>query len=335
MLCTSGPKYGSWAEGTHVPQNSCHTAYMDQNKTRRELLEDLVSRGVLQENTAKDIEHAPRWSFSIRELVSYLASIIIAVGVVRILAIAFEDASEGAISTALYVVSAGTGFASWKLSSGSSVRRRFAEVLELGSLGSFVGASAVVLTQVQDIDSPWVGVALSSIATLWGFYRCWNTVFSGTVAFVVGITALGASLGALTDSDSAWVMSAFTLIPGIIMLVMGSQDIGVPILARVYGSLMYVIGTMPLGADLSNGKFIPIVMGAALFAVGSIMLAPEMLIAGAFLIVAGIVMSVVHWINNDLAQGLVIIATGLAMLGVLSVQMKRAVSQSKTGIPAA
>jgi drug/metabolite transporter (DMT)-like permease len=60
-----------------------------------------------------------------------------------------------------------------------------------------------------------------------------------------------------------------------------------------------------------------------------------MLIAGAFLIVAGIVMSVVRWINNDLAQGLVIIATGLAMLGVLSVQMKRAVSQSKTGTPTA
>jgi hypothetical protein len=130
-------------------------------------------------------------------------------------------------------------------------------------------------------------------------------------------------------------MSGFTLIPGIILLILGTRAIGVPILARVYGSLFYVIGTMPLGADLSNGKFIPIVMGAALFAVGSIMLAPEMLIAGAFLIVAGIVMSVVRWINNDLAQGLVIIATGLAMLGVLSAQMKRAVSRPKTGIPTA
>jgi hypothetical protein len=77
------------------------------------------------------------------------------------------------------------------------------------------------------------------------------------------------------------------------------------------------------------------VLGAVLFAAGSKLLAPEMLIAGAFLIVAGIVMSVVRWINNDLAQGLVIIATGLAMLGVLSVQMKRAVSRPKTGIPTA
>ena len=308
---------------------------MEQNKTRREMLEDLVTQGVLTESAAKNIEHAPKWSFSIRELISYLASIIIAVGVVRILAIAFEDASEGVISAALYVVSVVTGIASWKLSSGSTIRKRFSEVLELGSLGSFVGATAIVLNQVEDLDGPWVGVALSAIPALWGVYRCWNTVFAGTVAVVIGIPAFGASLGAVTDSDTPWVMSGFTLIPGIILLILGTRAIGVPILARIYGALFYVIGTMPLGNDFSNGKFVPIVLGAALFAAGSMMLAPEMLIAGAFLIVAGIVMSVVRWINNDLAQGLVIIATGVAMLGVLSLQMKKVVSQPKTGIPTA
>ena len=308
---------------------------MEQNKTRREMLEDLVTQGVLTDSTAKEIEHAPKWSFSIRELVSYLASIIIAVGVVRILAVAFEDASEGAISAALYVVALGTGVASWKLSSGSTIRKRFSEVLELGSLGSFVGASAIVLNQVEDLDGPWVGVVLSVIPALWGVYRCWKTIFAGTVAVVIGIPALGASLGAATNSDAPWVMSGFTLIPGIILLILGTQAIGVPILARIYGALFYVIGTMPLGNDFSNGKFVPIVLGAVLFAAGSRLLAPEMLIAGAFLIVAGIVMSVVRWVNNDLAQGLVIIATGVAMLGVLSLQMKKVVSQPKTGIPTA
>jgi hypothetical protein len=308
---------------------------MDQNKTRREMLEDLVTRGVLTESAAQDIEHAPKWSFSARELVSYLAAIIIAVGVIRILALAFQDASKGVISASLYVVSVGTGVASWKLSSGSTVRKRFAEVLELGSLGSFVGATAIVLTQVENLDGPWVGVVLSSIAALWGVYRCWNTVFSGTVALVVGIPALGGSLGTVTNTDSPWVTSVFTLVPGIILLWMGTRKIGVPILARFLGSLFYVIGTMPLGNDFSQGKFVPIIFGVALFVVGSKLLAPEMLIAGTFLIVAGIVMSVVRWVSNDLAQGLVIIATGLAMLGVLSVQMKRAVSQSKTGIPTA
>lgn len=316
-----------------VLQKSCNTAHMEQMKTRHELLEDLVAQGVLSRETSQSIELAPKWSVSIRELISYLASIIIAVGVVRILAIAFEDASEGAISAALYVVSVGTGIASWKLSAGSTIRQRFAEVLELGSLGSFVGATAIVLNQVDELKSPWIGVILSAIATLWGVYRCWNTNFAGTAAVVIGIPALGGSIGAVTDSDATWAMSAFTLIPGIVLLFLGTRAIGAPLLARAGGALFYVIGTMPLGADLSYGKFIPIVLGAVLFGVGSLFLAPEMLIAGAFLIVAGIVMSVVRWVNNDLAQGLVIIATGLAMLGVLSVQMKRAVSRPKTGTP--
>jgi hypothetical protein len=308
---------------------------MEQMKTRHELLEDLVAQGVLSRETSQSIEHAPKWSFTIRELVSYLASLIIAVGVIRILAIAFEDASEGAISAALYVVALGTGVASWKLSSGSIIRKRFSEVLELGSLGSFVGASAIVLNQLENLKSPWIGVSLSAIASLWGLYRCGKTVFAGTVAIVVGIPALGGSLGAVTDSDATWIMSSAALIPGIVLLIVGARAIGVPILARAVGSLFYIIGTMPLGVELSYGKFIPIVFGAVLFGVGSYMLAPEMLVAGTFLIVAGIVMSVVRWINNDLAQGLVIIATGVAMLGVLSLQMKKVVSQPKTGIPTA
>jgi hypothetical protein len=46
-------------------------------------------------------------------------------------------------------------------------------------------------------------------------------------------------------------------------------------------------------------------------------------VAGAFCIVIGIVMSVNRWIENDTAQGLVIIGAGVAMLLVLTAQMKR------------
>lgn len=307
---------------------------MEQQKTRVELLDDLVVTGAITQQQADAIDTAPVWSFSMRELLSYLASIIIAVGVVRILAVAFEDASEAAISASLYVLSVVTGITSWKLASGSVIRRRFAEVLELSSLGSFIGASAIVLGELE-IHDPIIGVVCSSIAVLWGAYRCRDAVFAGTVALVAGIPALGGSLGAWTDTDNTWVISGFALLPGIILLILGTQSIGVPVLARAVGSLFYLIGTMPLGAELSYGKFIPIVMGALLFAAGSVLLAPEMLLAGTVLIVAGIVMTVVRWVSNDIAQGLVIIATGLAVLAVLSVQMKRAISRPKTGIPVA
>lgn len=307
---------------------------MEQQKTRTELLNDLVAVGKISEQQANDIETAPVWSFSMRELLSYLAAIIIAVGVIRILVVAFDDASEAAISASLYALSVVTGIAAWKLSSGSVVRQRFAEVLELGSLGSFIGATAIVLVQLE-IHDPIVGVVCSSLAIVWGAYRCRDAVFAGTVAVVAGIPALGGSLGAWTDTDNTWVIAAFTVIPGVILLILGTQSIGVPVLARAVGSLFYLFGTMPLGAELSYGKFIPILMGAALFAAGSILLAPEMLLAGTVLIVAGVVMTVVRWVSNDIAQGLVIIATGLAVLAVLSVQMKRAISRPRTEIPVA
>jgi intracellular septation protein A len=75
----------------------------------------------------------------------------------------------------------------------------------------------------------------------------------------------------------------------------------------------------------------PIATGAVLFALGALLLAPEMLVAGAFCIVAGIIMTTVEWIDNEMAQGLVIIATGLVVLGALTIQMKRAVNRPTPG----
>ncbi|MEY3655831.1 MAG: hypothetical protein RL114_189, partial [Actinomycetota bacterium] len=84
-----------------------------------------------------------------------------------------------------------------------------------------------------------------------------------------------------------------------------------------------------------NGRVIPIITGIALFAFGTKLLAPELLIAGAFCIVTGIVMTVTRWVNNDMAQGLVIIGTGVVMLIVLSAQMKRISNRQALGVPAA
>jgi len=139
---------------------------MEQEKTQRDLLDDLVSRGVIDANQADNIANAPRWSFTIRELVTYLGSLIIAAGVLRLLALAFKDASVGVIATALYVVAVLAGVASWKLSSGSEIRQRFAEVLELGALGAATGATGIVLDQA-DMRGEWIGFTLDIGRNSW------------------------------------------------------------------------------------------------------------------------------------------------------------------------
>jgi hypothetical protein len=122
---------------------------------------------------------------------------------------------------------------------------------------------------------------------------------------------------------------------GAFLIYMGTTKIGVQYFSRAVGALFVVIGSITLGADVANGRVIPIITGIALFAIGTKLLTPELLIAGAFCIVTGIVMTVTRWVNNDMAQGLVIIGTGVVMLIVLSAQMKRISNQQAPGVPAA
>lgn len=320
--------------GIHVLNKLCDTSLMNQRKSQNEVLDDLVAQGTITEQQACDIADAPQWSFSVRELVTYLAALIIAVGVIRILAIAFQDASENVIVISLYIVAALTGVASWKLSTSKGIRKRFGEVLELGSLGSALGATGVLLSHT-DLRGESIALILTSVSAAWGIFRCRNAQFAGTVAMCVGVNGIAISLGALIDSNRAWAAGGLMLLSGSFLIYMGTTKIGVPYFSRAVGALFVVIGSITLGTDVANGRVIPIVAGIALFAVGATLLMPELLVAGAFCIVTGIVMTVNRWIHNDMAQGLVIIATGVLMLIVLSAQMKRISSRQAPGVQAA
>lgn len=307
---------------------------MEQRKTLNEVLDDLIATGKLTETQADDIASAPRITFSMRELVSYLASLIIMVGVVRVIGVAFEDASAMTVSTALYVLCALTGVASWRLSGGSTVRRRLAEVLEISSLGSAVGATAIALVEA-DMKGEWIAVILSAAVLAWGVFRCSKAMFAGTLALSVGAPALAISLAALINGDSASLAGALMLLAATALVLVGMNTINATFIARAVGSLFVIISSMILGNELRGGQFIPIVTGAVMFTAGAVLLTPEMLLAGAFCVIAGIVLVVTHYVKNDMAQGLVIIASGLVVLGALSVQMRRVVKRPTTGAPAA
>ena len=307
---------------------------MEQQKTQHQILEQLVTEQKLSQQLADDIYYAPRFSFSIRELVSYLAGLIIATGVIRVIAVAFEDASQLSISAALYAVSAIVGVLSWRFSTKSEMLQRFSEILEIGSLGSFVGASALALNEA-DMRGQWIGILLASVSIAWGLFRMPSTRFAGTVAFVAGVPALTTSLAALIDEDNPRWGGVFTLICGAILITVGLRSIHASYLPRAVGALTAFIGSMMLAGEFDNARMLPIVTGAILFGLGSLFLAPELLLAGAICVVSGVVMTTTEYVHNDLAQGLVIIATGLAVLGVLSVQMRRAIKQQSPGVRAA
>ena len=307
---------------------------MEQQKTHQELLEQLVLSQNIPQEQADDLAYAPRFSFSVRELFTYLGGLIIAVGVVRIISVAFDNASQGAVIVALYVVAAAAAFASQKLSLKSIVLNRLAELLEVGSFGAAIGATGLALDS-GNIDGKWIAIILSSVAVVWGAYRCMKTHFAGTVVLTAGIPALAISLSQLVHQDNATLSGTVTLIAGILLVTLGVQQVHASFLPRAFGAIWVFSGSMMLGNNIGAGQPLPILTGAALFAAGSALLAPELLLVGAVCIVSGIVMSVSEWVHNEMAQGFVIVAAGLAVLLVLRTQMRKAINQPKLDAPTA
>ena len=308
---------------------------MEQNPTRRELLDQHVVTGRLTEAQADAISDAPPFSFRVRELVSYLAGIIITVGVVRVLSVAFEDASQTTVEVALYVAAALTAAVSWRLHDREGIVGRLAEFLEVASVGLTMGATGLVLDQAG-MQGDWIALSVFAAGAVWGAWRCRVTGFAGTIVLSVGLIGAAIAGGSIIDSDGPTAPGAVLEVAAWVLIAVGlTVDIGSRFVARATGAWFAAMAGFMLGGDIDWGKPIPIVVGAGLFALGASTLHPEFLVAGAIAIVVGVVMTVGEYVHNDMAQGLVIIATGLVMLVVLSAQMRRAVNRPAPGRPAA
>ena len=153
-----------------------------------------------------------------------------------------------------------------------------------------------------------------------------------SAAMPVFIVAFAAGL----NEDDTQLLGLFMIIGGGLLIFQGTRIMGFSFAPRAAGSLYVLIGAMTLGSDFgAAGRVIPLLIGAVLFGVGIQRLAPELLLAGAFCVLAGLLSIVFETIEDDVVQGLAIVASGLVVLGVLGVQMRRAVSQSKTETPTA
>jgi hypothetical protein len=308
---------------------------MQQRLSRDELLNNLVTRGAISRNEADDIRDAPEWSVGIKELVSYLAALIIAVGVIRTVAVALEDASKTSIAMILYLCAAVLGAAWWRLNDRSAAMDRLSEVCELGTLLALGIASGLLLSETDLSAESFVSV-MGALLLGWGLWRAPHTRFSGAIECAAGVPILSAALGILIVDANPSVVGVLLLVGGAGLLVVGWTDIGSAFIVRAAACLDIVVASLML-AEHYQGAFrlLPIVTGAIMFGVGSVQLSPEMLLAGAFVVIVGVITTVVDWVSSEIAQGLVIVATGLVVLAVLGVQMRRAVNSRSTGEPTA
>jgi hypothetical protein len=308
---------------------------MKQRKSLTHTLNDLVKAGVLSSEQSEDIAHAPRWSYTPRELLSYLAALIITVGVIRTVAAALVDVSETAIATLLYLLALVTGAVSVRLRGKSDIQSRVSEILEIATTLSAAIATGIVCN-VADFEMKWSVAVIALVAIGWGLFRSNKSEIVGAILISAGVPTFIVSFAAGLDENNGRLLGLLMVVGGSLLIFQGTRVMGFAFAPRAAGSLYVLIGAMTLGSDFGGvGRAIPLVIGAVLFGVGIQRLAPEMLLAGAFCVLAGLLSIVFETIDNDIAQGLAIVASGLVVLVVLGAQMKRAVSRSRTETPAA
>ena len=311
---------------------------MEQRKSQDEVLKQFVSDGHLTSEQADEIAKAPILAVTARELVSYLAAILITIGVGFMVAGLVANVPQAGIAVLLYVVAAVIAYFSHRFSSATSERQRVGEVLEIASVLAIAVASGILL-DMTSMRSEWSACILAIAAGVWGAVRASRSQFSGAVIASVSVPIAimsSSSVMNLNGDDNRLVVGLMLLVGGAGLLYMGMRKVGFALLPRASGSLLIVIGSITLANvfSMSFGGLIPIGIGTALFALGSRERAPENLVAGSLAIIVGVILTVVYWLPGNILQGLAIIGCGVVMLLVLRKQLARA-NQLEPGAPTA
>lgn len=307
----------------------------EERLTQDEVIDSFIGRGILTAEQAESIRYAPRWSITIRELVMYLGSLIVVAGVVRLIAVIFEDASRWTVCAALYFAAVLFTSGSLFVRNKSAILNRLSEVLEVLAVLSAALATAIPLDEA-DMRGEWIASILFGAVVIWGAFRVMRSMFCGTVFLVVGLMGVASSLSEGFRNDTFNIFGVLVLVSAAIHLWLGTAEIGMAMLSRAAGALFVVIGSTAFAQEFDNKLlFFPAITGGLLFALGALELEPVYLFAGALCVLIGVISMVVENIDNEVAQGIVIIATGLAVLGVLSIQVRKAVNRPTPGIPTA
>jgi hypothetical protein len=309
---------------------------MEQRKSQDEVLKQFVSDGHLTSEQADEIAHAPTLAFSARELVSYLAAILITIGVGFMVAGLVVNVPQAGIAVLLYVVAVVVGYFSRKLSSTTKEKQRLGDVLEIAGVLAAVVASGILL-DMTSMRSEFYACALSIATGTWGAVRASRTQFSGAVLMTASVPVAimsSTSIMSLNGDDNLIVISLLLMAGGLGLIYMGMRPIGFGLLPRSVGSLLIVIGSITFVDVFPSGVggLIPLGVGAALFTLGSRERSPENLLAGALGVIVGVIMTVVYWLPGNLLQGLAIISCGVGLLLVLRKQLARA-NQLEPGAP--
>ena len=290
---------------------------------QRAVLDELVERGRLSKSEAETVTAAPRFTLPVREIVSYLAGLIVLVGVIRLISAVFEDASEIAIAAVLYVVAVITGGFAWRLRTRQGAWGRFAEVLELVTLGS--GALAIGLTLTDlDVRDEWSAIIPAALAAAWGIFRIRTSQFVSALSLPVSVMVLAGQVATLVDWYEE-LSSIPIMFGGAVLIALGLTRLHLAFVVRAVGAVAILGSSIALsaGRDGLDGLLPGLLLGAAIFALGAVRMWIDLILPGGVLVVVAVSVFIFRHIDNDVLEGVLVIVVGVVVLAATTLAVRR------------
>jgi hypothetical protein len=295
----------------------------DLARTQRDVVEHMVATRRISTTEADEILNAPRFTIRWRELMSYIAVLVIAVGLVRLVAALFEEASETIIAFSLLAASIVSGAIAFQLWRHAGWRRRAGEFAEIVSIGTLIASGAMFLTNA-DVDGAIIAVSGGTLGVTWSLLRIRFTEFSSTIIVIPSTQALCGGIAAWADLDFGIGAVPF-LIGGSLLIGLGQGDFGGAFLIRSAG-VVTVFFSVPQWIDEYSGLdgLLPaLAIGALLLWTGMQWNRVEQIVGGAGVTVISIVVYVFNNVENSLLQGVTVIAVGVLALVLTTLVVRR------------
>jgi hypothetical protein len=280
-----------------------------------EVLEELVSENRLAPEDSKRILKAPRFSFDVRELLYYLAALIVTVGVVRLVVVIFSDASTMAVIAALYLAAFVFAALAWRLQRVQGWVARLGEVTELLAVLSCAIATGVLLREQLELSGEVAAIIPAAASAVWGVIRLRTSQFSATAVLIPSLLVTGGSAAALLDWEGP-PGALPVMVAASVLVFIGSLDLQWPLAFRVVGAYTLLITAPQWVGERGSvgGLAVTLSIGVALFVLGSLNMWIELLVAGGLTITIGISVFVFKNVDNEVLQGILVVAIGLLIV---------------------
>lgn len=284
---------------------------------RREILDRLVREGRLDPTEAESISRAPGLSFSMSELVGYLGGVIVVVGLIRLLAAA--EASPSAIAIMLVVTGLASALSTRRIASESLARQRLAEVVEVASVAQFAFAGGILLDQ-HVLSSTELSVALvATVSLAWGLGRLSTQIAGWLVTSSAALVATTAWVAMVDLSESA-TPPIFLLVASLLVgLAAVRRDEPGAVVARIAAAgTVAIVSMIWFGTHDGVLAALPLVLiGVGVFTLGASQHWLEIVIAGAVMVLIGLIGWVLDSGLGDVMQGVVIVLIGALSLAAV------------------